>query len=204
MEPYSHKSNVSIAFADIAKGEWACMELTQLGLILNRCPRDPEVWWDSDEGESGPDGEESEEDPVKASEMAAEARAVYAQIGRMTNLEVLELNIDISSDTEAREGDYEWDLTLYKAKGWLRQLAGLKNLRRPSLKADFWSQMRKREMQFILQHWPSLREINLEGRASDWWKKSHWFWLMDMRPGLRLTPDPSIASKRNLIVSWYA
>ncbi|KAF9966169.1 hypothetical protein BGZ70_003085, partial [Mortierella alpina] len=159
MEPYSHKSTISITFADIAGGEWACTGLTELGLTLNRCPKDGNPWSDD---ESGSDDEESE-DPVKAKAMAAEAKRVYAQIGRMEKLEVLELDIDVSRDTGAKEGDYAWDLTLYKDKGWLRQLAGLKNLKRLSLKADFWSQMRKREMKFILENWPSLTEIHLEG-----------------------------------------
>ncbi|KAF9572401.1 hypothetical protein EC968_009975 [Mortierella alpina] len=187
-DPDSRKSTISIDFADVAKGEWACMGLTHLSLILNRCPKEGGEWGRS-ESESESDEEEAE-NPVKASEMAAEAKRVYAQIGRLEKLEVLELDVDVSPDRGAYEGDYAWDLTFFRNKGCLRQLAGLKNLKRLSLKEDFWSKMRWREMEFMLKHWPLLSEIHLEGGPKDWWRQSHWYRLQEMRPELRLTPDP--------------
>ncbi|CAO3566661.1 unnamed protein product [Mortierella alpina] len=114
------------------------------------------------------------------------AKCVYTQIGRLEKLEVLALDIDRSDYTGARERDYAWDLTL--SKGWLRELAGLKNLKSLSLQADFWSKMGQAEVEFIAEHWPLLREISLKRRASSWPTQAHWLWLLDRRPHLRFSP----------------
>ncbi|KAF9270947.1 hypothetical protein BGZ68_004543, partial [Mortierella alpina] len=123
VDPYSHKSNVSMAFEDISKGEWACMELTELALILNRCPIDGGVWSDLEDEESDSDDEKSEEqkeeEAAQANLIATAAKGIYAQIGRLKKLEVLTLDIDISRDTGAKKGDYAGDLTLARGKGWL-------------------------------------------------------------------------------------
>jgi len=200
---------MAIEFADIGKDEWVCLDLRQLGLILNRFTP-PErtlggiIWAEPASAEEdlysifSYDGDSEEEEEVwhvqelvpvvdvSASLRAAAAKRVYTQIGRLEKLEVLALDIDRNGNTGAKEQDYAWDLTL--SKGWLRELAGLKNLKSLILHADFWSNMGQAEVEFIDEHWSSLREISLERRASSWPTQAHWLWLRKRRPYLRLSP----------------
>ncbi|KAF9270962.1 hypothetical protein BGZ68_004498, partial [Mortierella alpina] len=81
-DPYSYKSTVSMSFEDISRGEWACMELTELGLILNRCPIDGDAWneqekveWDSEDEENE---ERKKEEAAQASLIATAAKGIYA------------------------------------------------------------------------------------------------------------------------------
>ncbi|CAO3566659.1 unnamed protein product [Mortierella alpina] len=209
MDPNPLSNGMAIEFADIGKDEWVCLDLRQLGLILNRFTP-PErtlggiIWAEPASAEEDLysnfsfDGDSEEEDEVwpvqelvpvvdvAASLRAAAARRVYTQIGLLEKLEVLALDIDRNGNTGAKEQDYAWDLTL--SKGWLRELAGLKNLKSLILHADFWSKMGQAEVEFIDEHWPLLRTIRLEGGASSWPTQAHWLWLRKRRPYLRLSP----------------
>ena len=180
---------------NLTKDNRACTELTTLGLTLNRCPKNFNVKSDLEKAESDEEGkevgmgnEQSVKAVAKAKSIASGAKRVYQQIGRLKKLEVLALDIVRSEDTGAKEIDYACDLTL--SKGWLRELAGLKNLRTLNLQADFWSKMRLAEVRFILKHWPLLTEIHLGGWSVKWWEQSHWRWLRRNRPELRITPAP--------------
>ncbi|KAF9990992.1 hypothetical protein BGZ75_007175 [Mortierella antarctica] len=91
-------------FTDATKSDWVCMELRELAMTLNRHPT-------HGDGELDPE------------RMALAAKRFYAQIGRLEKLEELELTIDRSRDTAAKESDYAWDLTL--SRGWLGEMAAL-------------------------------------------------------------------------------
>ncbi|CAO3567104.1 unnamed protein product [Mortierella alpina] len=165
-----------LAFQDISRSDWVCTGLRELGLILNRCRRG---WGASDQlGE-----EEMQVDPLVWL-AASTTKRVYQQIGRLEKLEVLALDIDKSFDTKAEANDYAWDLTL--SKGWLREMAGLKNLKRLELKANFWSLMGQTEVEFMHEQWPLLREISLPYNDTYIHALPHWQWLLRMRPQLCL------------------
>ncbi|KAF9280504.1 hypothetical protein BGZ68_007198, partial [Mortierella alpina] len=93
--------------------------------------------------------EENEEDEecIQKRLIALAAKRVHAQIGRLEKLEIVALDIDSGKDTRAEESDYAWDLTL--PKGWLCELAGLKNQRRLILQSDFLSRMSQAEVEFL-------------------------------------------------------
>ncbi|KAF9278822.1 hypothetical protein BGZ68_008337 [Mortierella alpina] len=159
----------SIEFTDMSMSDWACTELRELGLTLNRYP-------------NGEDSDLDDEDPGL---MALDGERFYRQIGKLEKLEELALDIDRSGETMSKESDYAWDLTL--AKGWLSELGNLKNLQRLRLNADFWSKMGQTEVEFMHEHWPLLCEISLQGRVSDQRSQAHWQWLFDKRPRLLFT-----------------
>ncbi|CAO3566664.1 unnamed protein product [Mortierella alpina] len=190
-DAYTEFSSVGIQFTDIWRSDWVCMELTTLGLTLNRRPTDDDAFgeledeeWDQEEGgaEEGENrGSESEEDRIMQL-ISIAAKSVYTQIGRLQKLEVLALSIDISQDTAAEEKDYAWDLTL--SKGWLREMAGLKNLKTLKLHSALWSKMGQAEVEFMHERWPLLGAIYFNGNASTVRAQSHWQWLLNKRPNL--------------------
>ncbi|KAF9990991.1 hypothetical protein BGZ75_007174 [Mortierella antarctica] len=155
-----------IEFTDLSMSDWACTELRELGLTLNRYP-------------NGEDSDLDEEDPGL---MALDGERFYRQIGQLGKLEELALDIDRSGETMSEESDYAWDLTL--SRGWLGELANLKNLKRLRLKADFWSKMGQAEVEFMHEHWPLLCEISLQGQVSEQRTQAHWQWLFNKRPRL--------------------
>ncbi|KAF9563055.1 hypothetical protein EC968_005019 [Mortierella alpina] len=109
------------------------------------------------------------------------AKSFYQQIGRLKKLKQLALDVNQSCST--RLWDHTWDLTL--SRGWLGELAGLKNLRGLWLEAGFCMRMRKAEMKFFLEKWPLLCEINVVGEdASRVRAMAHWQWLIAKRPHL--------------------
>ncbi|KAF9985829.1 hypothetical protein BGZ75_002500 [Mortierella antarctica] len=133
--------SIGVEFMDICSREWVCEDLTTLGLTLNRWRRRGIVFQDLEE-EDVEERDETQED-VEKRLMAIAPKGTFAQIGRLERLEVLALDIDSSWDTRAEESDYAWDLTL--SKGYLGELASLKNLKSLSLRADFWSKMGQAE-----------------------------------------------------------
>ncbi|KAF9959992.1 hypothetical protein BGZ72_008191 [Mortierella alpina] len=165
---------IGINLPDICRGDWVCSELTELGLTLNRLPRDQGVLDAADEN---------------AQSMAVAAKRPFEQIARLQKLEVLALDINTGYNSEARADDHAWDLTL--SKGWLGELTGLKNLRSLSLPAGVWSMMSQAEVEFMLKHWPLLNEVTLRGKPSgynsSWRLGSHWQWLVNQRPQLRFS-----------------
>ncbi|KAF9944192.1 hypothetical protein BGZ72_002675, partial [Mortierella alpina] len=156
--------SAGIKFTDVARGNWICKDLRKLGLTLNRCSQEDE--------DLDPEG------------IALAAKHTYAQIGRLEKLDWLAFDIDVGADTVAEASDYAWDLTL--SKGWLGEMAGLKNLETLILYADFWSKMGQAEVEFIHEHWPLLREISLQGEVSQQRTLAHWQWLFNKRPNFRL------------------
>ncbi|KAF9945586.1 hypothetical protein BGZ72_001201, partial [Mortierella alpina] len=165
-----------IAFKDISRSTWVCSELRELGITLNRCRRERDT--------SGDLGEEEEQDDPYVWLTASTTKRVYQQIGRLEKLEILAIDIDRSNRTRATENDYRWDLTLWK--GWLGELAGLKNLKSLRLRVDFWSNMRQFEVEFMHEHWPLLRELAFSCDISQFHTEPQWRWLLEKRPHLRL------------------
>ncbi|KAF9960821.1 hypothetical protein BGZ72_005827 [Mortierella alpina] len=97
LNSYKAHNGIGMDFEDICSKDWVCMDLTKLGLTLQRAPR------------------------------TGAAKHLYTQIGRLQNLEVLALGADVSQRIKVEASEYAWDLTL--SKGWLREMADLKNLR---------------------------------------------------------------------------
>ncbi|KAF9958720.1 hypothetical protein BGZ70_009109 [Mortierella alpina] len=163
-------SSIGFKFEDIWSKDWACMELTKLGLTLDQ-------FFIINPALGMREAEEKEF-------IANVARRVYTQIGRLQKLEVLALDIDTSKRSKAKPSDYAWDLTL--SKGWLSEMAGLRRLKSLSQPEAFWSKMGHAEVEFIYEHWPSLKEINLQGHILQMSAQSPWLWLLSKRPQLQL------------------
>ncbi|KAF9572400.1 hypothetical protein EC968_009974 [Mortierella alpina] len=136
---YIIASPVGVEFLDICKAEWACMELTTLRLTLNRFSEGEDATGEPNEGEG------------EGYSMADAAKRAYGQIGRLEKLETLLLDINCGKRTEEEEGDI-WDVTL--SHGWLREWAGLKNLKRLTLKHTLLSAMGQAEVEFMHENWP--------------------------------------------------
>ncbi|CAO3567819.1 unnamed protein product [Mortierella alpina] len=163
VEIYSQNGLTGLDLADVCRADWVSMDLKALSLYLNRCSSD-----------GGP----------QSTTLAAQAQNFYRQIGRLDKLEELRLEIDRGRDTKACEEEYVWDLTL--CKGWLSEMARLKNVRTLRLDACFWIHMGQTEAEFVYDHWPLLREIRLPGQHLFAHVRSCWKWLFDKRPELRL------------------
>ncbi|KAF9966171.1 hypothetical protein BGZ70_003087 [Mortierella alpina] len=178
-------SNIGISSVHIRTQDWVCMELTKLGLTIDRFPEVEDVFGELEVvGEPAVDGE-SEKDAITRLHAIA-AKSVYTQIGRLEKLEVLALDRDTGPYTLG--GDYSWDLTL--SKGWLGEMAGLKRLKTLTLQGVFWSKMGQAEVEFMHEHWPLLREINLYGNSLPLGPQSPWRWLLNKRPQLSLVVTP--------------
>ncbi|KAF9954014.1 hypothetical protein BGZ70_010691, partial [Mortierella alpina] len=171
MSAYPEGSS-GIRFTDISRSDWVCLELRELRLTLNR-HFDVNNGYDdeSDQEDLEADdienlyaiiGYESLVSDADLRRLDQAAKRVYTQIGRLSKLEKLTLDIDRSHDTEAEERDYQWELTL--SKGKLGELADLKQLKSLRLEADFWTRMGQAEVEFMHERWPLLEEIILCGK----------------------------------------
>ncbi|KAK3822965.1 MAG: hypothetical protein J3Q66DRAFT_397438 [Benniella sp.] len=114
---------------------------------------------------------------------AVQAAELYTQIGRLVHLEYLAIGRSVFEPFT-----YEYDLTLHI--GWLSKLDGLKKLRRLHITTDLWSHMAQNEVEFIHQNWPALQIVSF-GCGEQLFNatirnSSHWRWLCEMRPWLRL------------------
>ncbi|KAF9291474.1 hypothetical protein BGZ68_003894 [Mortierella alpina] len=201
----SYRGEYASRFQDIVDREWGCLGLKELCLTLNRTIDD----------ESAIAAMQRELSALRAQELSQErrqeerlmdgldqqgvqeqerqvkswaAKRVYMQIGRLVVLETLSLGTDES--IYGRDEDRcvsEWDLTL--SKGWLAQLADLKNLRHLHMRTNFWSRMGQAEVEFMDAEWLLLGDItfDMEKRElSELVEQSHWQWLHRKRTNLRL------------------
>ncbi|KAF9964745.1 hypothetical protein BGZ70_006001 [Mortierella alpina] len=179
----SGNSMGAITSTHISLSDWVCMELRELGLTLNLRPKDSELYLRMNRKEIADWSEDDHDAHVAYQQsMAITTKRVYTQIGRLEQLEELALQIDRSHETCQSESDYACNLTLYK--GWLGEMAGLKNLKRLRIKADFWSAMGQAEVEFILEHWPLLNEIAFGCDLAHIYAAPHWQWLRIKRPQL--------------------
>ncbi|CAO3566658.1 unnamed protein product [Mortierella alpina] len=175
MSSTPYDSNIGIISTDVLREKWVCMELTKLGLTLNRFSKADRMMAELRLGEG---------QVVEPEDSDAAAKSVYMQIGRLAKLEMLVLNVDGTSNSAALLGDYAWDLTL--SRGWLYEMAGLKSVKTLILRADFWSRMVQSEVEFIHEHWLLLKEIHLCGKGLLLSPRSPWRWLLANRPQLSL------------------
>ncbi|KAF9572403.1 hypothetical protein EC968_009977 [Mortierella alpina] len=175
-----------IASTDILREKWVCMELKELGLTLNRFPKIDSVFLEEVEGRAV-DMEDEQDTTNRLHALAA--KIVYKQIGRLSKLEILVLDLHTVGKTKGKEAECAWDLTL--SRGWLRELAGLKRLKTLKLKADLWSGMRQADVEFIHEQWPLLREISLGGDILRMDLQSPWLWLLNKRPYMHLVFNAS-------------
>ncbi|KAG0243049.1 hypothetical protein BG011_003200 [Mortierella polycephala] len=131
-------------------------------------------------GELRPDGAATGNE--KDTSAFAGSQRLYEQIGRLVDLEVLALGTMDRFQMYYIE-DFTWDLTL--SKGGLRNLSGLKKLRKLSLRADFCSKMGQADVEFIDAEWPRLEQIEFGYEQTMIDDTPHWKWLKERRPGLR-------------------
>ncbi|KAK3823073.1 MAG: hypothetical protein J3Q66DRAFT_424642 [Benniella sp.] len=178
----SRSGSAAIELQDV---RFACHDLKELQLTLAM------PYFDKEEYDYSPDSDldsDEEEDPSDYFERClAEfgdciqnwAKDAYTQIGSLSKLETLSLDY--------KEGEwigFDRDLTL--KHGWLRQLAGLKELKHFHMAADFWSEMGRAEVEFMDAHWPKLEKIEFSCEdLEDIVKKPHWQWLQNRRTSLR-------------------
>ncbi|KAK3823072.1 MAG: hypothetical protein J3Q66DRAFT_137827 [Benniella sp.] len=107
------------------------------------------------------------------------AKDAYTEIGSLSKLETLSLNHEKSEWV-----GFGFDLTL--KYGWLRQFAGLKELKHFHMAANFWSKMGQAEVEFMDTHWPKLEKIEFSCKnLNTIIEKPHWQWLQKRRPHLR-------------------
>ncbi|KAG0197313.1 hypothetical protein BGX28_009179, partial [Mortierella sp. GBA30] len=180
-DPSIEDSSTSIPFLNIAAKEWVCRGLKELCITLHRQVfssrtivamygeanltgfNDYLSWpasnfyadmeWSDDKDEyEVEDGMRHMRHRIRAYTARTAAR-VYAQIGQLIELEVLELGAD-ENDGTTSTGKFLWDLTL--SRGGLVVLDGLKKLRRFHMRTDFWSMMGQAEIGFIHAEWPLL------------------------------------------------
>jgi len=202
--------NTAMEFRDVVSREWVCHDLKELHLVLAGSRSDyvasrydsneTESESDSDDGldddglvddcldDSGGDGDDGSEDSEscrqRSEDRMRQGREAYRQIGRLVKLETLYLDCHEHDDPYGLDLDYEYDLTL--ERGWLRELAGLKELKHLHMGADFWSRMGQAEVEFMHAQWPRLEMITFRDRLERIIFKPHWEWLQRRRPRLEL------------------
>ncbi|KAG0199482.1 hypothetical protein BGX28_007258 [Mortierella sp. GBA30] len=116
------------------------------------------------------------------------AKRVYAQIGKLVDLEMLGLQVHDKERPPFIRERFTWDLTL--KDGYLKELAGLRKLKHLHMASDFWLNMEQDEVEFIDAQWPVLGEISFDmvGNRSGFQElvaQPHWQWLLERRPTLR-------------------
>ncbi|KAF9939475.1 hypothetical protein BGZ65_010404 [Modicella reniformis] len=204
---------------DVMTGRWSCFGLKILRLIICRSmvrQRDENALENPQEDshetmniplvepQEGGYGTSVYQDSAEASNGGAEdARTLsmscqivegvaklYQQIGRLTQLEILDLRYASLNDDrrDPYEEDYATDLTL---SGGLQFLSGLTSLRQLVLISDLWTAMGQCEVEFMADNWPKLEVIafGTAAKMQEWTKSEcfgHWRWLERQRPGLRL------------------
>ncbi|KAK3823080.1 MAG: hypothetical protein J3Q66DRAFT_330802 [Benniella sp.] len=183
----SKNGDAIMSFQDMVLQEWVCHDLKELELTITR----PRVGLGGREEDEEEDEEEDDEDEEKGDPEESEleygramAKQGYGQIGRLSKLEMLCLGCETRQEPDTPEKDFEYDLTL--ERGWLGELAGLKELRHLQMATDFWSKMGQAEVEFMDANWPKLEKITFGCYGlSDSPRKAHWIWLQKKRPHLQ-------------------
>ncbi|KAF9274998.1 hypothetical protein BGZ68_000185, partial [Mortierella alpina] len=198
----SYKSEHGLRFQDIVNREWSCLGLKELCLTLNRTidaesarVAAQQEWSTSSAQELSQESKQEvnldqhDDQEQECQVKAWAAKQVFIQIGRLVVLETLALGTDESPHGTEKDGRVSaWDLTL--SKGWLAELAGLKNLRHLHMRTDYWSEMGQAEVEFMDAKWSLLGEISFDLKKSelcDLVKQPHWQWLQQKRSELRLS-----------------
>ncbi|KAK3823053.1 MAG: hypothetical protein J3Q66DRAFT_330751, partial [Benniella sp.] len=159
-------------------GQWSCLRLKILRLIVCRSVLGQRQEGDSDVASS------TKSIPCLLEEGVT---MLYQQIGRLAQLEVLDLRYATLNERDPYEEDYMDDLTF---SGGLPFLSELKSLRQLVLISNLWTAMGQCEIEFMADNWPRLEMVafGTDAKRQDWSSPEfdHWRWLEKQRPGLRL------------------
>ncbi|KAF9349117.1 hypothetical protein BGX34_002044 [Mortierella sp. NVP85] len=159
-------------------GPWLCLGLRILRLIVCRSVLRP--------GVGGSDVANSSTKSIP-SLLEEGVTMLYQQIGRLAQLEVLDLRYARLNQRDPYEEDYMDDLTF---SGGLPFLSELKSLRQLVLISNLWTAMGQCEIEFMADNWPRLEMIafGTDAKLQDWSSPDfdHWRWLQKQRRGLRL------------------
>ncbi|KAF9284944.1 hypothetical protein BGZ68_004295 [Mortierella alpina] len=199
------KPQEGLQFQDVLDGEWVCLGLRELYLILDRtikvkalsqAMRLESLALTGETATKDTGHEELHTGERSGREtMAWAAKRVYSQLGRLADLKILSIGF-VMTDQERRKAtgySFQWDLTL--SRGWLAELSGLKNLRHLHLRTDFWTRMGQAEVEFMDAKWPLLESVTFiifrwYSAETDLFlklmQKPHWLWLQKRRPQLAL------------------
>ncbi|KAF9946041.1 hypothetical protein BGZ72_000744 [Mortierella alpina] len=186
-----------LKFEHILESEWVCLGLKEFSLTLSRhidikatlaamrLESSNKVAGHEEVGYDDLDQADKQQLAIEASAWAA--KQVYTRIGRLVALQTLALGVSQRSRAN-KHTVYaaNWDLTL--AKGYLADLAGLKNLRQLHLRTNYWVMMGQVEVEFMDARWPFLDHIGfgaVKGTVCELRKQPHWQWLQQKRPQLR-------------------
>ncbi|KAF8975345.1 hypothetical protein BGZ46_009195 [Entomortierella lignicola] len=163
---------VGLDYEVIISYPWVCLGLKELCIMLGK--RDVEI--------SEDDYYYRHFDSDGHADMVG--KKVYAQIGRLVNLETLGIGHDVSVEAED-EPACDCDLTL--KHGYLGQLRRLRKLRHLYMVTDFWTYMGQAEVEFMYKYWPLLKKITFgeANSTADLKNKPHWQWLQKKRPNLQ-------------------
>ncbi|KAK3818654.1 MAG: hypothetical protein J3Q66DRAFT_368730 [Benniella sp.] len=163
--------------------KFGCRDLKDLQLTMAQPDMNPGTDYFGEEDE-----EEENEDPLPGGHLERfgrwvrrKAEEAYSEIGSLSKLESLSVGCQ-ETDSQDPVFDHRYDLTL--EHGWLRQLAGLKELKRLQMSSDFWSEMGQAEVEFMDAEWPKLEKIEFSKNTKSQVKEHHWKWLQARRPGL--------------------
>ncbi|KAF9347089.1 hypothetical protein BGX26_001402 [Mortierella sp. AD094] len=187
---YNNKDgHVAFAFKDIVSKEWACRDLKELCIQLNR--RDRRLDYDIKEDDERFQDGGYNPTPQEFGEMNKMAKDVYAQIGRLSELEGLAICCDEDELWDDIEEAFKQDLTL--ENGWLKELVGLKELKHFQMMTNFWSCMGQAEVEFMHENWPCLERVTFgygwSSSGNHVWEEPHWQWLKSQRPSLEYGYD---------------
>ncbi|KAF9291466.1 hypothetical protein BGZ68_003886 [Mortierella alpina] len=191
-----------IEFRHIITGAWKCLGMRELSLTLNRSidvKTTLEAMREDSLNKCTGNGDLEVDELYRSGDKEQERKATawaakqaFAQIGRLTALEYLALGTDEGiCGPDNRISDSMWDLTL--SKGYLAELAGLKNLRHLHMKSDHWSRMGQAEVEFMYTHWPLLDCVTFDKARMGLLQLlkeidlPHWQWLQRKRSSLRLS-----------------
>jgi hypothetical protein len=159
-------------------GQWSCLGLKILRLIVCRSVLGQRQEGGSDVASS------TKSIPCLLEEGVT---MLYQQIGRLAQLEVLDLRYARLNERDPYEEDYMDDLTF---SGGLPFLSELKSLRQLILISNLWTAMGQCEIEFMADNWPRLEMVafGTDAKLQDWSSPEfdHWRWLEKQRPGLRL------------------
>ncbi|KAF9409149.1 hypothetical protein BGZ76_005729 [Entomortierella beljakovae] len=178
---------------DLTESEWVCHGLNHLELYFTLS---------EDDGDSGDAGDH--EEAVTKNNVLLDR--LYSQIGRMSNLKVLDLKHEVFREYSKPEIKY-YSVPLPRlltlkddketgAAGCLSMLEGLTELRelRGSVRVDVAkvsNSMGQQEVEWMLKHWPNLRLAEFLPDNYDsivgFEMPEHLKWLKDQKPGLRLS-----------------
>ncbi|KAF9362852.1 hypothetical protein BGX34_005392 [Mortierella sp. NVP85] len=167
------QSRTGSAAIELQDVKFACRDLRELQLTLEMPYFDKEEYELSEDDFDSDEELDSDDYYERCLEKFEEcvkdwAKDAYTEIGSLSKLETLSLNYKKSEWI-----GFGFDLTL--EHGWLRQLAGLKELKHFHMAADFWSKMGQAEVELMDSQWPKLERIEFSCRnLNSIVKKPHW------------------------------